>query len=102
METEWQALPNLASVCAVQADGWDIESRTLAVPEWKPWDGHVWKSFMDFRGRPKQPKTKTIKLEGWLDFRSELHLVVAGHESGFTKWLRVPSEDKTVEVEVEA
>jgi len=103
MSVEWQALPNLRAVSNAQHGEWEIECRTLAAPDWKPWDGHVWKSFMDFRGRPEQPKTKTVKLVAyimangifrWVEEGSMAHKDVVA-----TKLRRVPAEDKTVEVE---
>ena len=65
MSNEWQDLPNMAAVCAVQADRWYIEVKE-SDGTWIPWLGNVWSASLDYRGRPKQPKTEKVTLECWM------------------------------------
>jgi len=98
MSNEWQDLPNLAAVCAVQADRWYIEVKE-SDGTWIPWLGNVWSASWDYRGRPRPPKIKKVKLLGWITDFGCLALYREGPEMP-NGWCRVPSEDKTVEVEV--
>ena len=98
MSVEWQALPNLRAVSNAQHGEWEIEGRRPG-QHFLPWEGEMWRSQDEYHGRPKQPKTKTVKLLGWItDFGC-----LALYKDGLPMpngWLRVPAEDKTVEVEV--
>ena len=60
MNKEWQDLPNLFDVCTAQADGWEIIVST-GEDAWCPWGGTSWFAGITYRGRPKRPKTKTVK-----------------------------------------
>ena len=102
MSTEWQDLPNRYDVYTAQADNWEIQSHGGS-GFWIPWNGDSWNVEWYFRGRPKQPKTKTVKLVAyimangifrWVEEGSMAHKDVVA-----TKLRRAPSEDKTVKVE---
>ena len=62
---EWRDLKNLQDVAAAQAAGEEIECTGEAL--WFPWDGNHWDKLMKYRARPRQPKTKKLKIYGYLD-----------------------------------
>jgi len=95
---EWKDLPDLQSVAQAQADGWEIETNTptLNYP-WVTWPGENWNSFHIYRGRPKQPKTKQVKMLCWYD--GALNWYGENDVLPQDTWKRVPSEDKVIEVE---
>lgn len=63
MNSEWKDLPNMEDVARAKVEGWEIEHAPGANKTmWSPWSGLTWHSDRPFRGRPKQPKTKTITL----------------------------------------
>ena len=99
MNKEWTALKTGKEVFDRAADGWEIE--VLAGNNaWYPWSETLWFAGATYHGRPKQPQTKKMKLEAWLDSRPELRFLVAGYEPSSHNWVRVQSEDKEIEVEV--
>jgi hypothetical protein len=94
---EWKDLPDMWSVALAQADGWEIEVHNPTYACWNEWEGTRWSGSAVYRGRPKQPKTRTVKLLGWLTASGQLthwrDSVV------MPEWKRVPAEDKVIEVE---
>ena len=95
MNKEWQDLPNMFDVCTAQADGWEIE--VIIRGELEGWTGRSWSNAFYYHGRPKQPKTKTVKLLCFFDGYDLLW--TTRHDDIVAGYQRVPSEDKTVEVE---
>jgi hypothetical protein len=100
MTTDWKDLPTMQDVACAQADGWEVEARISARPEdkFEQWSGIWWEASYVFRGRPRQPamnkvKFKCFSVNGQLGWRDE-------SLSAPDYWVRVPSEDKTVEVPV--
>ena len=103
MNNEWQDLPNMAAVCAVQADGWEIEYRHMMEEHWLEWNGTWWNEDSYFRGRPKQPKTKKVTLECWIHRSTGS---TCTRKAGFNddlkyedRWVRFPVGDMTGEIE---
>lgn len=99
MTTEtWIDLPTLQDVAKAQYDGWEIvwqeKSSFDESDPLHPWDGSGWSQYWRFRGRHRQPKMKKVKLLGWFD-GEELRLA---HEALQHDWVRVPSEDKEIEI----
>jgi hypothetical protein len=97
MKAEWIELNSIEDVARAKVERWDIESSEGGA--YRPWDGCGWHCNITYRGRPKQPNTVTVKLLGWFDgsalaWRDERY--PPPYDWG---WLRVPSEDKTIEVE---
>ena len=79
IQTEWQDLPNLQAVAKAQADKWEIEIHRLARKEdgWRVWIGESWDRVHKYRGRPRQPVMKEIKMECWLN-NGALHWFIEG------------------------
>lgn len=97
MSNEWKPLPTMEDVAKAKADGWDIY-HCDASGAWFKWMGFAWQSDWEFRGRKPLPAMKKVKLEAWLDSRPELRLIQEGFIPLSTGWIRVPSEDKMIEV----
>jgi hypothetical protein len=97
MSNKWLELPYMWDVAGALDKGWEIEVDTGGRAGWEPWKGKAWVDYMPYRGRPAQPKTVTVKLLGWLAPSGLLYHATADYTQG--DWKRVPSEDKTVEVE---
>jgi hypothetical protein len=98
MTTEWKDLPTLPDVGAAQLEGWEIQRLNTAKPDlWSDWDGCAWVSHWSLRGRPRQPKMKKVKSLCWRysdgDFAWRTEGIILAKP-----WVRVPSEDKMVEV----
>ena len=64
MTTEWQDLPDLQAVAKAQVEGWEIECSTDA-SDWYRWLENTWHNKNAYRGRPAQPKVKTVTSECW-------------------------------------
>ncbi len=94
--SEWKELKTLQDLAAAQAAGEEIEVR-LARSVWERWAGVVWNSAMNYRSRPAKPKTKKVKLQAWFNgtdlfWKAELVGLIPSN------WVRVPAEDKEIEV----
>lgn len=62
MTTEnWIDLPTMQDVAKAQSEWWEIEY-TYPGSAWNQWLGTGWSRSSNYRGRPRQPKTKTITL----------------------------------------
>jgi len=97
MNDEWKDLPDLQWVATAQAEEWEIEFRDDSIREWFTWSGRFWNEIAEFRGRPKQPKTKQVKMLCWYD--GALNWYGENDVLPQDTWKRVPSEDKVIEVE---
>jgi hypothetical protein len=94
-ETEYIDLPTLQDVAKAQSDNWEIQY-SLKGREYFAWSESAWDSSTFFRGRPRQPKMKEIKMEcflvdGKLQWRSE-------YMSVLQSWIRQPHLDLIVKV----
>ena len=98
MTTEnWIDLNDIQAVACAQADGWEIIA-TFGYNNtaWEPWSGEYWLNSRKFRGRPRQPKMKEVKMEcflidGELRWRDE-NLSILGD------WVRQPQHDLIAKV----
>jgi hypothetical protein len=95
MSNEWTDLTDMASVATAQSKGWEIEEFYMG--DWILWMQRGWTIGTKYHGRPVQPKKVTVKLLGWFD-GEQLFWLRQGAEPQWPS-KRVPSEDKTVEVE---
>lgn len=95
MTTEWIELPDLQAVAIAQSKDWEIEVDTG--PHWEEWKGAAWMNYMNYRGRPRQPKMRTVKMQCWIDDSGELRWVREWWSPNHD-WIRVPAEDKTIEI----
>jgi len=95
MTTEWIELTDLQAAGHL-VDGWEIEFR-FNWTEWKSWDGECWTNETHFRGRPKQPKMKTVKMLCYLIDNHRLNWLTENAATTYGM-IRVPAEDKTIEV----
>ena len=102
MTTEWQDLPNMEDVARAQADGWEIEIQTDAGNDkycpFRAWDGRHWNTGYLFRGRPRQPAMKKVKMLCWYKKGYLLSWADEGIDRKGDGHIRVPSEDKEFEV----
>ena len=94
-KTEWKDLPTLQDVANAQDDGWEIEY-SITGGEHFAWKGSLWMQENFFRGRPRQPKMKEVKMEcflidGELHWRDE-NLSILGD------WIRQPHLDLIAKV----
>jgi hypothetical protein len=97
MTTEWKDLPTMQDVACAQADGWEIEWSSLG-EEWSNWPSGAWYSNTLFRGRPRQPKMKKVKMLCWYQKGYLLSWAEEGVAREGDGYIRVPSEDKEIEV----
>ena len=96
MKPEWKYLTDIELVAHAKSLGWEIQVCICNV-QWFPWEGKVWEQQKAYRGRPYQPKTKTIKMGAYFDgvtlfWYNETYPLID------KRWTRIPSEDKTIEV----
>ena len=94
---EWHDLPTMQDVARAQYEGWEIEVFSEFYKTWVPWNGENWSVGATYHGRPKQPKKRKIKLLAW--YNGSLNWYSEDDVLPSDDWYRVPSEDKTVEVE---
>ena len=96
MTTEnWIDLNDIQAVAIAQSEGWEIEIQSDAGNDkycpFKAWDGRHWNTGYLFRGRPRQPKMKEVKMlcfliDGELRWRNE-------NLSVLQSWVRQPHLD---------
>ena len=101
MTTDWKDLPTITDVGKAQADEWEIQRLNSIKPDlWVDWDRYSWSSTWTFRGRPRQPKMRKLKLLCW--FNGSLNWYAADEvlpsDDWIRDWIRVPSEDKEIEI----
>lgn len=90
---EWLDLATMEDVVRAKVEGWEIE--VDIGPCWEGWTGKAWLEYMSYRGRPKQPKTKTITLRkalcgaGYYQYTMEATEGLSGM-SHFVCWLGEP------------
>jgi len=99
---DWKNLTTLQAVAKAQADGWEIEIQADPGNDkfypWKRWNEVGWHSRALYRGRPKQPKTRTVTSECWRHKDSgDLTWRDAGRDLLYD-WQRFPAGDITGEV----
>ena len=94
MTTEWTDLPTLQDVAKAQVDGWEIEVDTG--PYWEEWKGAAWMNYMTYRGRPRQPVMRKVKMLCWLDSEGELRWIESD-QSPFGS-IRIPALDIEIEI----
>lgn len=97
MTTEWKDLTTPQEVAEAQADGWEIEHALAGVGAWEPWSGSGWAVGLIYRGRPKQPKTRTVTSVCWR--QKEDGRLWWGSYPDYDGWQRFPAGDITGEVE---
>jgi len=97
MTTEWKDLPTLPDVGEAQLEGWEIQT-DAGTNTFAEWAGKNWVARWNFRGRPRQPAMKKVKLEAWLSEYELRWLNVEAGNKPAPHWVHVPSEDKEIEV----
>ena len=98
----WVELRDMKQVAEAQGDGWEIEGCRPG-QYFLPWEGEMWRSQDEYRGRPKQPKTKKVTLECWMHRSTGS---TCTRKAGFNddlkyedRWVRFPAGDMMGEVE---
>ncbi len=95
-ETKWIPLPTLQAVAKAQADDFVIERRAHETYVWQHWKECVWDADWQFRGRPRQPKMKEVKMECFLIDRE-----LRWRDEGLSilgDWIRQPILDLVAKV----
>jgi len=96
-ETDWKDLPTIQDVAKAQADGWEIENGIAN--GWSKWREEGWSNSWSFRGRPRQPKMKEVKMLCWRETRSgSLAWRQGSVDWTNAGWQRFPAGDLTGEV----
>ncbi len=93
-ETEYIDLPTLQDVAKAHAEGWEIEFYHRG--EYCCWDGMHWNKAYMFRGRPRQPVMKEVKMECFLIDRE-----LRWRDEGLSilgDWIRQPRLDLIAKV----
>ena len=81
------------------SEGWEIEWRDpLNYPHWELWDGKGWSVRWQFRGRPRQPAMKKVKILAYMHIGIGDIIFRFETEEISNRWIRIPSEDKEIEV----
>ncbi len=94
--SEYTYITDPQEIFAAYKRGEKIEHTSNGVT-WEPWSGMAWYEGWQFRIVKPEPKMEEVKLLGFLSSSGILmHAPTKGHPA----WRRVPSEDKTVMVEV--
>lgn len=90
---EWSMLPDMTAVAVAKEKGWEIEVNHLCEEDWAKWSGEYWCIDDQFRGRPAQPKTRTLTIHCYYTGNGLVWSEVASPD-----WVRISSEDKAIEV----
>jgi hypothetical protein len=101
MTDNWKDLKDMFDVSSAQANGWEIQVKD-GDGYWVPWSGNDWDIGNLYRGRPPQPKTRTVTLEMWMHTESGSTTTrLAGNTDfeGLPNWARFPAGDIAGEVE---
>jgi hypothetical protein len=104
----WHELPTLQSVARAQAEGWEIEESVNT--GWRPWVGDLWRQWSNYRGRPAQPKTRTVtsaevepRIISMPCWRHKTYSSLAWFDQDSAslsdEWQRCPCGDRTVEID---
>lgn len=97
MNNEWKALPTFVSVAEALNAGEEIWLRDDTHISWGLWDGGDWRRAWKFRSRPAQPKTKKVKVLGWMSMAGQIVRYAEGVAMA-PGYKRAPSEDREIEV----
>ncbi len=97
MTTEnWIDLNDIQAVAIAQSEGWEIEVYTGTHQE--EWQGKAWMHYMRYRGRPRQPKMKEVKILAYFSANSKALAWYAETESVPAFWIRQPHLDMVAKV----
>ena len=100
MTDNWKEITDPEEIFKLKREGWEIQIQSDAGNDkycpFKDWDGRHWNTGYLFRGRPRQPKMKEVKMEcllidGELHWRSE-------YMSVLQSWIRQPQHDLIAKV----
>ena len=94
---EWKEITDPEELFRLKREGWEIQT-DAGTNTFAEWVGENWYARWYFRGRPRQPAMKKVKLEAWLSEYELRWLNVEAGNKPAPLWIRVQSEDKTVEV----
>lgn len=96
MTTEWTDLPTLQDVAKAQADGWEIEYKDIS-EYWLSWSQLVWSINGKYRGRPRQPVMRKVKMLCWV-IGDHLEWFQEGSSRPGHAWIRIPAQDIEIEI----
>lgn len=97
MLTEWTYISRLEDINHALKEDFEIEV-SYGLSTFVPWDKNLWSANYKYRARPRQPKMKKVKMLCYFDTVID-QLVWSSAEAISGDWIRVPSEDKEIEVQ---
>jgi hypothetical protein len=98
-ETVWKDLPTLQDVAKAHADGWEIECYGTS-GSWCSWNKVSWHTDLQYRGRPRQPVMKEVKMLCFVCTASRSLAWCDEAEMVPTYWVRQPHLDMIAKVPV--
>lgn len=103
MTTEnWIDLNDIQAVAIAQSEGWEIEMQTDPGNDkycpWGSWGQQYWHSGYLYRGRPRQPKMKEVKILAYFSANYKALAWYAETESVPAFWVRQPHLDMIAKV----
>ena len=98
MSNEWRELKTLQDVATAQAAGDEIEVMRIGDLDYSEWRGIAWSVSWSFRARPR-PKTKKVKIYGYLDTVTGRTFTVVRGVSISGDAVPYPKLDDEIEVE---
>ena len=99
--TDWKEITDPEELFRLKREGWEIQRyRAVGDPSdgWYLWKGEEWLSNWQFRARPPQPKMKKVKVEAYLSEYELRWLNIEACNKPAPLWIRIPAEDKEIEV----
>ncbi len=95
MTAEWKEVTDPEELFKLKLEGWEIQVRNAGA--WLKWGATSWSQSFKFRARPQQPNMKKVKMLAYFD---GVLLVWRNADYNLTdgRWVRVPAEDKEIEV----
>lgn len=94
---DWVELKTGKEVFDRHAENWEIQRLNATnPPTWAQWSGATWCSPDCFRGRPRQPKVKEVKMLCY--YTSDQLLWIPAELKAQKSWIRQPHLDMIAKV----
>lgn len=102
MTTEWKEVTDHEELFRLKREGWEIQAQIDAGNDkycpFKEWTQRTWSKTYLFRARYPQPKMKKIKMLCYFFNNKYLAWYREGDIMHASQWIRIPAEDKEIEV----
>ncbi len=93
-ENNWIDLNDIQAIAIAQSEGWEVQIDTG--PFWEEWNEKAWMSYQRYRGRPRQPKMKEVKI--FCYYTSDQLLWIPAELKAQKSWIRQPHLDMIAKV----